>query len=224
MAVSAAYVFCCSKRHRRATWEWLFFDSWKRDILRSRGEFYVQIALRDPRPCVRAGMGIRIVNSDGTINGAGDNRPGEPEDWEKTDTSDRRFKCASRPLPANVKIPMTFHHIMPWSRIWNGWNAVVASRSWDALSAWCYIMRVDVSDQIIERLKADPEQGMSAPLAGPETADDLLTKTTKGDSRNMPAILPIRCVPWVSLSSLLGRLHRSDFATTQKTMHPTAVG
>jgi hypothetical protein len=116
------------------------------------------------------------VNGDGTINGAGNNRPGEPEDWEKTDTSDRRFKWASRPLPANVKIPMTFHHIMPWSRIWNGWNAVVESRSWDALSAWCYIMRVDVSDQIIARLKADPEQGMSAPLAGPETADDLLTK------------------------------------------------
>jgi hypothetical protein len=71
---------------------------------------------------------------------------------------------------------MTFHHIMPWTRIWNGWNAVVRSRSWDALKAWCYIMRVDVSDQIIERLKADPSHGMRDPLAGPETADDILTK------------------------------------------------
>lgn len=117
------------------------------------------------------------MQSDGTIIGSGNNRPDEPRDWAKTDTSRDRMRWENRPIPANVSVPMTYHHIMPWSDIWRGWNTVVQARQWDVLRAWAYILKIDhVVEQMIGRLQEDPNNGMAGGFTGPETTSDIMTK------------------------------------------------
>lgn len=114
-----------------------------------------------------------LLRNDGTIDGAA--RPGEPDDWSKT-TTKKPFKWpGTPPVAPNVQIPMTFHHIMPWNRIWRYWNVFVNAQEWDVLRAWSYLLGLDDVIDIYVELLGPSGAGLNAGI-GPLSKDDFETK------------------------------------------------
>ncbi len=110
------------------------------------------------------------MEQDGSISGEGRNRPGEPQDWEKTDTT--KLKWKDRPVPSNVKVDMTYHHIMPWGHIWKFWNVFLDLQAWDVFREWAYLLRIEegIEDFIT---RASPDGGGVAAGVGGKSRDDV---------------------------------------------------
>jgi hypothetical protein len=88
------------------------------------------------------------MKKDGVIIEAGKTRPGEPETWSRTSTKTAKWRWATSPEPAppNHEVPMTFHHVIGWQRLWQMWNHLIAHERWDVITAWAYLLQISDTD------------------------------------------------------------------------------
>lgn len=85
------------------------------------------------------------LEKNGIIVNGGKDRPSEPTHWHKTNTKSSKWhwKQNPAPVPANHELPMTFHHVIGWQRIWQMWNHLVVKDRWDVIREWAHLMQID---------------------------------------------------------------------------------
>lgn len=88
------------------------------------------------------------MQKDGQIVNGGKDRPSEPKGWHRTNTKSSRWhwKANPQPVPSNHEVPMTFHHVIGWQRIWQMWNHLIIKNRWDVISEWAYLLQIDQED------------------------------------------------------------------------------
>ena len=114
-------------------------------------------------------------------------RPNPAEYLVRTQTKDNA-KISVPGLPPNYKIEMAWHHVIPWNTLRDGWNALVAKKRWEPLSAWLMALDRNTTQD-----------------------EDKILNAIKGSRLDDPSCLALeKAVCWASWNIVEGPAHRSD--------------